>query len=74
VPRWNRDAYQRRNLGPKSAAQRNFALSLKSASPIDSAESRPNVASEENDPASMLNFHDGYLEMDPISFGIFSIE
>ena len=119
--------------------------------PIDSAESRPNVASEENDPASMLNFtrallklrrehpalanaadfqplyaetnkypfvylrvagteriivainpaeractatlgevikssrfrpllvqgavfHDGYLEMDPISFGVFSIE
>ena len=63
--------------------------------PIDSAESRPNVASEENDPASMLNFtlgeviesarfrpllaqgavyHNGYLEMDPVSFCVFSVK
>jgi glycosidase len=31
--------------------------------PIDSAESRPNVASEENDPASMLNFTRALLKL-----------
>src|SRR6202007_1019473 len=31
--------------------------------PIDSAESRPNVASEENDPGSMLNFTRALLKL-----------
>jgi maltose alpha-D-glucosyltransferase / alpha-amylase len=31
--------------------------------PIDRAESRPNVASEENDPASMLNFTRALLKL-----------